>query len=249
MKKTMRRLSRAFTGTIGLVILLSTSSLLAQSIDLSGRTDRDSKRDATRKPVEIIKFSGVKSGDNILDLLAGGGYYSEILSRVVGDKGGVTLQIPKAYLNFVGDVLTQRLANNRLKNVTYLLSEAPDLKLGKEQYDSAYLVLGYHDMFFKNKGWDFDADTVIPQVHTSLKAGGKLLVVDHDTATGNGTKDCNKLHRIESTFTKTDLEKRGFRLVKQSDLLKNTADDYNLSVFDKKIRGKTDRFVMLFEKI
>jgi len=45
-----------------------------------------------------------------------------------------------------------------------------------------------------------------------------------------------------------DLQKRGFRLVKQSDLLVNGEDDHSLSVFDKKIRGKTDRFVMLFEK-
>ncbi len=245
----MKLSGNVITSTIGFLLLLSTTSIFAQNIDLSGRTERDSKRDVTRKPAEIIKFSGVKSGDNILDLLAGGGYYSEILSRVVGEKGAVTLQIPKAYLNFVGDVLTKRLANERLKNVTYLLSEAPDLKLGKEQYDSAFLVLGYHDMFFKNKGWDFDADTVIPQVFASLKPGGKFLVVDHDTTAGNGSKDCDKLHRIESAFTKTDLEKRGFRLIKQSDLLKNSADDYNLSVFDKKIRGKTDRFVMLFEKI
>jgi len=206
MKKIIKLSSNVFATSIGLLLMISTSSIFAQNIDLSGRSDRDTKRDITRKPAEIINFAGVKSGDTVLDLLAGGGYYSEILSSVVGEKGAVTLQIPKAYLNFVGDVLTKRLANDRLKNVTYLLSEAADLKLGKAQYDSAFLVLGYHDMFFKNKGWDFDADTVMPQVLAALKPGGKLLVVDHDTTVGHGAKDSKTLIVLSCCLKKINLK-------------------------------------------
>ncbi len=230
------------------ILCVPTSFVYAEDVDLSGRTEQDMKRDPQSKPVEIINFSGVKAGDNVLDLLGGGGYYTELLSRVVGDKGHVVLQIPQAYVRFAGKALEQRLADDRLKNVTYLLSEASDLKLGTEKYNSIFLVLGYHDMVFLDEGWDFTADAAIPQVLKSLKPGGTLLVVDHNTTVGHGIKDAKTLHRIESAFTKADLEKRGFHFIKQTDVLVNKNDDHTLSVFDKKIRRKTDRFIMLFEK-
>jgi predicted methyltransferase len=34
----------------------------------------------------------------------------------------------------------------------------------------------------------------------------------------------------------------------ESDLLKNPADDHSLNVFDEKIRGRTDRFILKFRK-
>ena len=220
----------------------------AQKVDLSGRSEADTKRDATSKPAEILEFYGVKSGDKVLDLLGGGGYYSELLSRLVGNDGEVVLQIPKAYLKYVDKTLKERLLNDRLKNVTYLLSESDDLKIGQNKFDSALIVLGYHDMFFKDEGWDFTADTVMPQLVKSLKPGGKLLVIDHQAATGHGSKDTKSLHRIEAEFVKKNLEQKGFRFIKKSDLLINEDDNHTLSVFNKEIRRKTDRFVMLFEK-
>jgi predicted methyltransferase len=229
-------------------ITLNPTIALAFELDLSGRTKNDTQQDATRKPVDIINFAGVQAGDNVLDLLAGGGYYSELLSRAVGDNGEVALQIPKAYLGFVGKELEQRLANNRLKNVNYILSEAADLKLQEKHFDSAFLVLGYHDMFFKDQGWDFPADVVMPQVMASLKVGGKLLIIDHNAAKSRGIKDTKTLHRIEDSFVINDLKKYGFTFVKQSKLLENSNDDHSTSVFTAEMRRKTDRFVLLFER-
>jgi predicted methyltransferase len=231
-----------------LFILLATPRI-AGSLDLSGRSDADMAQDASRKPVEIINFAGVKKGDNVLDLLAGGGYYTELIARRVGEEGNVVLQIPKAYLKYVDKEVKQRLADDRLSNVDYLLSEAPDLKLEKNNFDSAFLVLGYHDMFFKEDDWDFSADVVIPQVLQSLKVGGKLLVIDHSAEASSGIRDIKTLHRIDASFVVKDLEKRGFRLIKESNTLSNVSDDRSKLVFNPELRRKTDRFVMLFEKV
>lgn len=232
-----------------MTLLAFSAPLLAGSLDLSGRSDDDTQQDSGRKPAQIIEFVGVKKGDKVLDLLAGGGYYSELLSRVVGEKGEVTLQIPKAYLKYAEKSIKVRLANDRLKNVTYLLSEADNLKLSENTYDSAFLVLGFHDMFFKEDSWNFTADEVMPQVLKSLKSGGKLLVIDHDATENSGILDVKSLHRIDSAYVKADLEKRGFKLVKTSKILENNADDHSKLVFVPELRRKTDRFVMLFEKI
>ena len=49
-------------------------------------------------------------------------------------------------------------------------------------------------------------------------------------------------------MVKADFERAGFRLVGESKLLRNPADDHSLLVFNPAIRGKTDRFVMKFRK-
>lgn len=233
---------------IAIFLLINANLAVATGVELTGRTASDMQLDKHRKPAEIIAFADVKFGDTVLDLLAGGGYYSELLARTVGKNGNVTLQIPQAYLSFIGDELDKRLANNRLPNVQYLLSEAANLQLPPNAYDSAFLVLGYHDMFFTDGNWHFPTTTVMPQVAKAIKLGGKLLVVDHQAAKGRGEKDTKTLHRIEADFVIEDLKKYGFSLVKCASFLENNNDDHNASVFSPELRRKTDRFVMLFER-
>ena len=47
---------------------------------------------------------------------------------------------------------------------------------------------------------------------------------------------------------KADFKRAGFVLVGSSDILRNSADDHSLLVFDPKVRGKTDRFILKFKK-
>jgi len=213
------------------------------------RSEADLKRDQSSKPQQILNFLGVKKGDAVLDFLGGGGYYSQLLAERVGAKGKVVLHTNQAYMKYVGKKLETRTASGGLNKVTRLLSEAKDLKFGEEQFDSAILVLGYHDFFFKDEGWDFPSDTVIPQLHKSLKKGGKLLIIDHSAKKDSGISVAKSLHRIEDSYVMKDILNRGFKFVKQTDLLRNSEDSREVIVFDPKIRRKTDRFVYLFEKI
>jgi predicted methyltransferase len=246
---TVQRKVSAKLAVCSVISLLAISApIFAETVVLSDRPKEDMQQDSGRKPVQIIEFSGVKQGDKVLDLLAGGGYYSELLSRAVGDEGEVTLQIPKAYLKYAKKSLDVRLTNDRLKNVSYLLSEADDLKLNENTYDSVFLILGFHDMFFQEDGWNFTADEVMPQVFKSLKKGGTLLIIDHGAEHKSGIRDVKTLHRIDSEFVKSDLEKRGFKLIKTSKILENKNDDHSQLVFVPQLRRNTDRFVMLFEK-
>src|SRR6201991_1348867 len=51
------------------------------------RPEAYSKRDADRKPAEMLEFAGVKQGQTVVDLIPGGGYFTRIFSKAVGDKG------------------------------------------------------------------------------------------------------------------------------------------------------------------
>ncbi len=237
--------------SLSIVIHLSLSQLVvADNSDsiVSQRSKADFARDKTSKPHEIMDFLGVKKGDNILDFLGGGGYYSQLLAAKVGSAGKVVLHTNQAYMKYVGKELEERTASGGLDHVTRLLSEADNLKFGKAQFDSAILVLGYHDFFFLDEGWDFPSDKVIPQVLKALKAGGKLLIIDHSAAEGAGISVAKSLHRIEGDFVKKDIVKRGFKFIKESKILRNEQDPMDILVFDPKIRRQTDRFVYLFEK-
>jgi predicted methyltransferase len=56
------------------------------------------------------------------------------------------------------------------------------------------------------------------------------------------------LHRIDEQFAKAELTRRGLVFVGSMQGLRNSEDDRSISVFDPAIRGKSDRFVHLYEK-
>ena len=89
-------------GCAGLVLTACALSLaaaatvpgVAEALADPRRPPADVARDPARRPAELIAFAGVKPGDRVADLFAGGGYYTRILSDVVGAKGQVYAIIP-----------------------------------------------------------------------------------------------------------------------------------------------------------
>ena len=59
-----------------------------------GRAVWDVTRDGLRKPAEVIAFSQIKPGMVVVDLVPGDGYYTRILSKLVGPKGKVYAVVP-----------------------------------------------------------------------------------------------------------------------------------------------------------
>jgi predicted methyltransferase len=230
---------------------ISTHGALADAIDNPARSDADRERDARDKPQATLGLAGFKRGMVIADIFGGGGYYSEILSRLVGPKGKVRLINNVAYDNYSKKALTARLADNRLPNVQYEISSPEALQLGNGTLDGALIVMSYHDLYFADPkdGWPaINASQFIDQIVTALKPGGKLLIVDHAANEGTGKKDAQLLHRIEEKFAVQDFKSHGLEFVGSIPDLKNSADDHSLSVFDAAIKGKTDRFVHVYQK-
>lgn len=57
-----------------------TISALQQAMANPARPAQDKTRDSIRKAPEILQFMGVKEGDTVLDVIAMGGCYTEVLS-------------------------------------------------------------------------------------------------------------------------------------------------------------------------
>jgi predicted methyltransferase len=216
------------------------------------RPTEDRERDARDKPAEVLALAQFEAGDTVADILAGSGYYSEILSGIVGPQGQVLLVNDTRYDAFGKEGYTKRLADGRLPNVRHVVGPADALGMGENVLDGAVIVMSYHDLYWvddeKPGQQKIDADQFLDQIARALKPGGALLVVDHSAKAGTGSSDAQTLHRIDEQFAIADFKQHGLRLETELPLLRNAADDRSKNVFDPAIRGKTDRFVHLYRK-
>ena len=215
------------------------------------RSAADRERDARDKPAEVLALGGFKRGDTVADLLAGGGYYSEILSGIVGPSGKVLLVNNPGYEAFGKKGLATRLANDRLPNVQHVTGPTDALGMPDASLDGAVIVMSYHDLYWVDEmeGWPrVDAGRLLDQIVRALKPGGVLLVVDHSAKSGTGSSETQALHRIDEQFAIADFRKHGLQWEAAIPVLRNPDDDRSKNVFDPAIRGKTDRFVHLYRK-
>ncbi len=215
------------------------------------RSADDRARDARDKPAEVLALAHFKRGDTVADVFGGGGYNSEILAGIVGPGGHVLLVNNPGYDGFGKKGLTERLANNRLPNVRHVVGPTTALGMGESTLDGAVIVMSYHDLYWvdEKEGWPkVDAGQVLDQVVAALKPGGVLLLVDHSAKEGTGSSAAQELHRIDETFAIADWRAHGLEWEASIPVLRNPGDDRSKKVFDKSIRGKTDRFVHLYRK-
>src|ERR1700691_2965440 len=106
----------------------------------AGRPAADSARDAIDHPAEMLRLAGIKPGMKGADVLAGDGYYSELLSYVVGATGHVYLINNLAFDNWSQPALKDRMAGGRLTNVTQQTVDLNDMKLPPASLDAILFV-------------------------------------------------------------------------------------------------------------
>jgi predicted methyltransferase len=207
------------------------------------RPEDERKLDVGRKPEEVLKFFGAEPGDKVADLMAGGGYYTAILSQVVGPQG-VVYSANNAFIKgFVKDKLDVRLKNPMFANVKHIDGEVDKLALPTDgSLDFVLIHLNYHDLVLKN-----DNRAVLNKaIYAALKPGGVYGVVDHYAKDGSGAESVESLHRIDKALVVKEVTDAGFVLAKEGDMLRHPKDPRTENVF--KNRGETDRFVLRFEK-
>ncbi|MFZ0871777.1 MAG: methyltransferase [Rhodanobacter sp.] len=214
-----------------------------------GRPPEDKAQDVNRKPAEVLAFAGIKPGDKVVDLMPGSGYYTRIFSKIVGPKGVVYALQPTE----IDKVAPKRLQTLRAfadtqayANVVVLVQPIAAIAI-PEHVDMVWTSQNYHDMHNPLLGSPNMAN-LNKSIFNALKPGGIFLVLDHAAAAGSGVADTNTLHRIDPAVAKTEVTAAGFEFVGDSDILRNPDDNHSLPIFDKLIKGKTDKFIEKFRK-
>jgi predicted methyltransferase len=207
------------------------------------RAAADKERDAARKPVETIQFLGIKTGQTVIDVIAFGGWFTEVLSAAVGPTGKVYGQNPTFFTSRAGFDDAEKAKNDRLHNVTPIHGEIGEAKINGTA-DAALTALNMHDIY-NGPGGEAAAVALAKSVFDALKPGGVFGVIDH---VGIAGQDNAQFHRIQLQQAKDVLTKAGFKIEAESDILKNPADDHTKGVRDASVSRHTDQFLIRARK-
>jgi predicted methyltransferase len=249
---------RFFSVLVYAALVPVASDCVAQSPDVydaavqhPGRKAGDLARDATDHPAEVLRLAGIQPGMSVADVLAGEGYYSELLSNIVGP-GGHVLLVNNAWTDdFIKDSWRLRLARKRLPNVEHRRANLEKLDIPEGSLDALLLIKVYHDLYWVDPAGQWPKMSpakVLDQLARVLKPGGVLLLVDHSAQPGTGSADASPLHRIDEAYARREFESHGFQLVAKSDVLRRPEDGRDQLSYQPPMLGKTDRFVMVFRK-
>ena len=218
----------------------------------SGRSADDQKRDALDHPAQILRLSGIKPGMRVADFMAGDGYYSELLSYIVGPKGHVLLINNPSFDRWANNAWQGRISQSRLPNVEHQTVDLNHMELADGSLDAILVVKVYHDLYWVDadkKNWPtVETPAVLDKLVKTLKPGGTLVIVDHSSKPGAGNTVASSLHRIDEAYAQHDFEARGLKLVAKSDALRRADDPRTQISYKEPILGKTDRFVLVFRK-
>lgn len=209
------------------------------------RPKTDIAIDASRDPADTLAFAGARPEMVVGELFPGGGYFTRMLSDIVGPKGEV-IAIENA--GWKGAVKADRkmLAEPGRSNVVLDVEPFGQMKLSKK-LDLFWITQNYHDLKIAQFGL-VDTAAFNRAVFEALKPGGVYFILDHQANPGTTLAQIAVLHRIEKAQVLREVTAAGFRLVAEGTFLNRPADDHTKTIFDPAIQGKTDQYALKFMK-
>lgn len=223
-----------------------TEAKLQEALGAENRPADDKARDRNRKPIETLKFFGLKDDMKVIELVPGGGWYTRLLMPTLAEDGELYLSIgtrgvarlvsvPGFEEATVLDVASfgERQPSGR--------SDVEAFSFGVEDVD---LVLTFRNMH------NFSAEgraNINEAVFEALKPGGHYGVVDHTRR--HMAPDYSEVRRrMDPVQIIKEIEAAGFEFVDYSDLHYRPDDELVYEVGRATVTGNTDRFTFLFRK-
>ena len=221
------------------------STVIAHAVADPARPPEHRQADALRKPAETLAFSGVRPGMTVGEFYPGGGYFTRMLSDVVGPTGHV-YGIENDKWKGAVEGNAAMLAEGKWKNVSFDTQPFGTVNFPKP-IDIAWVTQNYHDMKIASYG---KVDTVAfdRAVYKALKPGGTYFILDHQGPASLTAEQIEKMHRINRDIVVKEVTSAGFKLVAEGNFLRRAGDDHRLSIFDKAIQGHTDQYALKFVK-
>lgn len=238
----------ALLGTLASACAADMPAYIVNAVRDPARPSDQVARDSARKPGEVIAFAGIKPGDRVGDFMSGNAYFTRIFSRVVGPSGRVYAYVPDEELKNCSPDETagsRAIAKDRSYTNVMVLTGPVDAYGAPEKLDVVWTSQNYHDLHDPFMG-PANMAVLDKRIFDTLKPGGTFLIIDHAAEPGSGLRDTNTLHRIDPKAIVAEVEAAGFKLVAESDVLRNPNDTHKLRVFDPAIRGHTDQVVLKF---
>jgi predicted methyltransferase len=215
------------------------------------RPAADKADDAARKPAEVLAFSQIRPGDTVIEMEAGRGWYSDLLSSAIGPSGKLIVQYPPEFA--YGDAAFKaRTDAGRLKNAVISVTAFDKLQAGDKSVDKVLWILGPHEIYYTPRnaqaGVLGDVQKTYAEIARVLKPGGTFIAMDHAAIAGAPTTTGQTIHRIDPAVVLAAAKAAGLEYVDKSEVLANPSDDRSKMVFDASVRRHTDQFLFRFRK-
>jgi predicted methyltransferase len=207
-----------------------------QKLTAESRPLEDRVRDGARRPYQVMQVLGVDAGMTLVDVGAGGGWFTRVLSAAAGPNGKVIAQFgPRALQREDGKAEKDLAAS--LGNTEAFFGNVSDIPANS--VDAAVTALNMHHMNAERAG------PYLKDIFNALKPGGRVAIIDH---VGLREIDNSRLHRIVPDDVKAWLTQAGFEIAADSNILRTTADDHKLSADDPILGRDVDQFFFVARK-
>ena len=230
----------------------------AERLDLAQRIDRALKapdrsmehrlRDENRQVRRIIETAWPTllplTGARVLDVASGGGYLAMIYSTLVGPGGHVDMHNTPGWIAQFPSMEPERQRDwIKRENIGWVTLPWNDLDAPDRSYDLILMGQVYHDIVLEGG----DVETLNRRLFDMLTPGGRIVVEDHDAIETMPLVEQVNLHRISKGDVTGHFLRAGFRQVDVAEI-ESRYDTRKMNVFWPTVRGRTDRFIAVFEK-
>ncbi|MEO0071532.1 MAG: methyltransferase domain-containing protein [candidate division WOR-3 bacterium] len=183
--------------------------------------------DPKSKPEEIIRTLGLKPGDIVADIGAGGGYFTLRFADIVGESGRVyAVDVEEAFLKFIAEAAKKRRLNNvvtvPVKNKLPLPRKGLDLVFMRNVTHHLSNRIGYFS-----------------ELKEFLKDSGKVVIIDY----GAESKTVRFLpfwgkpgHYIPRERLIQEMSAAGYVLIQDFDFL----SEQHFTIYSQRPKGKVD---------
>ena len=165
---------------------------------VSTKWSTEEARDRVNEADDVMDSADVRPGMTVADIGAGDGYYTVRLAPRVGATGRVLAQDIQPE---VIERLADRVARERLDNVSLKLGAVDDPRLPANSFDRVFMVHMYHEI---GEPYAF-----LWRLRPALRAGGQVIVVDGDRSIAQ--------HGTPFRLLVCEFEAVGYKLVSYND--------------------------------
>ena len=271
MKKTKKvlGLSVLFTAMTSLNVMAQAN--LSEGFDHSHRSEKNVVRDEYRKPFETLSFFGVKENNKVVEILPGGGWYTEILAPMLKDKGELVAvhyphSTPSKYRKRSRENFDKKLADNKGVYGNVVVADFMANGDVDKKAKNADFVLTFRGLHGLQNGNGLASAFV--QFNEMLKEGGKLGVVQHQAPDDFNVNAASGKGYLPKPYIVAVANAAGFDLVAESHMHHNAKDrilidgaeagvwslppSLNVKTEEEKTKykkvGESNRMTLLFKK-
>ncbi|MEO7323853.1 MAG: methyltransferase [Dokdonella sp.] len=244
-----------------------TVAKLDQVLAGAWRSDKNKARDEYRHPKQTLEFIGVKTGQTLIEITPGGGWYAELLAPLLKGNGTYIAAVAQPKKPEGEAAQDKSALQKKFEGDAAEYGEAKTVEFNSKAPNFGAAGSADTVVTFRNvHNWVIGdtAPLMFKAFFDVLKPGGTLGVVDHRAAADADLAKIKQSGYLPQDYVIKLATDAGFKLVAQSEINANAKDtkDYEKGVWtlpptldlgdkdkDKYLAiGESDRMTLRFEK-